>query len=165
MNRKDGNTPTFNYKFFKRGKTTIEKKIILPSATTTSSDTPSHIFIHEFWESSIFFCLSSHILSGLDQELGSLFCELPVERSFSQQRMRLPVPHDPPCVQKNLHNSSEKCQHTGSMVIRHFQHYPCVPVCVLQNNFSEMSKRAELLMTHAVFLTLIISRWTHRNVQ
>lgn len=125
-----------------RGKTTIEKSSCLLQQL--------HHLMHQVTflcmsSGSLqhFLCLPSHILSGGDRELGSLFCRPPVERSFCQQRMCLLVPHHPPCVQNNLHNCSEKCQYTGSMVIRHFQHYPRMPLCDLRNSVSEMSRAAD----------------------
>jgi len=85
-------------------------------------------------------CFYSWVLGVVNFFLPLLFCpirtriesrappfrRLPVERSFSQQRMCLLLPHHPPCVHKNLRNSSGKCQYTGSMMIRHFRHYFCL---------------------------------------
>lgn len=91
-------------------------------------------------------------------------CQWKGQPSFSQRRMCLLVPHPPQCVHRNLHNSRGKCQYIESVVIRHFQHYFCLPRWDLQelaeNNLAANERSKSWIM---LCLLLEESQCKHKN--
>lgn len=137
---------------------------------------PHHLF-HSFmflfmssWSRQYFFFLAASaatpLLVSYQDSLVSwapcfAYCQRKGQPSLSQRRMCLLVPHPPQCVHKNLHNSSRKCQHTESMVIRRLWHYSCLPCCDLE----ELAENSLSANKRPKWWIILFSSWNDHSAR